>query len=254
MNSFESFEGKESADNLEEIAERVQDLYITLAESYLPKEDSLRERIINYYADTEKLKSELATVFEDLKEKEIKRRIKNLEDTYANKTFFIEHHQEIFERTDAFKRRERRREEKPLATEAEYQAGVYKEALERPVQEAVFTLLDKGYKTFESGFREDSDRDQYIGMYNKEVSLPDSLIHYFEEKGFEVSAVSHEDRTIISIHPLSAEAVRLLEWKEVWDDLAEKIPPAPEEDLGDVSEYAYHAEFREWQDELRSGE
>lgn len=41
----------------------------------------------------------------------------------------------------------------PEATDLEYQVGIYKEQLEPPVREAVFSLREKGYSSFESGFQ-----------------------------------------------------------------------------------------------------
>lgn len=41
----------------------------------------------------------------------------------------------------------------PEATDLERRVGIYKEQLETPVREAVFTLRERGYSSFESGFQ-----------------------------------------------------------------------------------------------------
>lgn len=88
-------------------------------------------------------------------------------------------------------------------------------------------------------------------MYNKKVEVPEKLKEDFKQKGFEVSEKHLEDRTIIQIHPLIDKPVRLHEWKQIWDEFAEKMPEAPEEDLSETKEYTFHQEFRERQDKLR---
>ncbi len=91
---------------------------------------------------------------------------------------------------------------------------------ETQVREAIFVLQGRRHKTFESGFREKSDnRDQYIGMYNKHINIPDSVIDYFKVKQFEIPVVDKDDRTVVNIHPENANAITLEEWKAVWDDL-----------------------------------
>lgn len=253
MPSFEKFDKPEEPAeiNIDQIVEKEQDLHIQLAKEYLPEGDWLREQIIDYYSDTERLKEELANVYEGMSEKEASERIEKKRYTYSNKKEFIERFQKLFEKIKRRRREQRRSEEEPLATEREYELGVYKDALERQVQDAVFKLFDKGYKTFESGFRENTKRDQYIGMYNKKAEVPEELKEGFKQKGFKISEKYHEDRTIIQIHPLTNASVRLDEWKKLWDEFAERMPEAPEEDLSDTKEYTFHREFRDRQDKLR---
>jgi hypothetical protein len=232
----------------------IQKAYIGLADKYIEEEDTLKDAIIDYYSDTKRLKEELSTVFEGQNELEITERIEQIIQRFENDpTFFIEHHQKIFERTAAFSRAKEREGSNPIATEEEYDLGTYVESLETQVRDAVLALQKKGYKTFQSGFREkEGDRRQYIDMYNKKMNLPESFIKSFEEKGFGISLISDSDRTTIYITPLNDRPITLDEWKKMWDEFAENIPEAREEDFSDISSYSLHAKFREKQDLLRS--
>lgn len=236
----------------EEVVKRVQHLYIGLAEKYLPEEDRLRKRIVDYYSGTERLRQELSFVFKDMDEKEIDNKINKVEQLFQSRTLFIEHYQKIFERSDAMKRNKIRGKENPIATDEEYEAGTYKDGLEMQVRDAVFAFMKKGYKSFESGFREkDTNRDQYIGFYNKKVNLMEDVIGYFRDKGFEITVVNDYDRTTINIHPTLEEAIMLEEWKEIWDELAEKIDRADLENFDQIEIGTLHSYFRESQDNLR---
>ncbi len=238
--------------NFDTVTEKVQNLYIGLAEKYLPEKDPLRAQIISFYSDSGRLQSELQNVFSGLTRREIDAQIESAVQKLEDRTFFIEHYQKIFERTNVRNGIQQRTQEDPIATEEEYELGIYKEGLEAQVREACFSLEKKGYKTFESGFREkDGDRDQYIGMYNKEIAIPDSVTAYFAEKGFTLSVIQQDDRTQINIHPERADAVTLAEWKQIWNELAEKLPNVTGEDFNTVKKYSLHTEFRERQDALK---
>ncbi len=239
-------------EKIKNVTERVQKLYIDLANKHLDEKSPLKAKIINYYSDFNRLQNELRIVFKDLNEDEINKKIEEVEEKLNDKTFFIEHYQKTFERTEVFNNIKYRMMENPLATQEEYDLGVYKEGLETQVRDACFLLQKKGYKTFESGFREKEDnRDQYIGMYNKNIDIPKSIVDYFEEKQFEISVIHHDDRTVINIHPENANAVTLDEWKTIWNDLAEKLPVAKEEDFSYNKKYSLHTSFRQRQDKLR---
>ena len=241
-----------SQEKIKRIAKTVQDLYFSLADKYLENYTSLKGKIIDYYSDFDRLQKELSVVFKDMSEEEINKRIEETKAKLEDKTFFIEHYQKIFERTEVINGIKKRMTENPLASKEEYELGVYAEGLETQVRKACFLLNKKGYKTFESGFREkDGDRDQYLGMYNKEVALTKEIIKYFEDKGFKISLVQHEDRTIINLHPEKTEAVSLDEWANNWNELAEKLPSAKAEDFSDKQNYLLHTSFRERQDKLR---
>lgn len=248
---FENSEIKE--DGMQNVTKKVQELYINLAEKYLDDENPLKAKIINFYSDFDRLQNELKVVFKGLREEEIYKKIEEVEERLNDRTFFIEHYQKIFERIEVFNNIKDRMQKNPLATQEEYDLGVYKEGLEAQVRDACFLLQKKGYKTFESGFREkEGDRDQYVGMYNKNINIPESVINYFKEKQFEISVIHHDDRTVVNIHPESSNAVTLEEWKNIWNDLVDKLPMAKKEDFNDRKKYLLHTSFRERQDNLRA--
>ena len=243
---------KTEEEKIKNITENVSRLYINLANKHLDDKNPLKEKIINFYSNFDRLQNELKFVFKNLNEEEINLKIKETEEKLNDKTFFIEHYQKIFERTKVFNGIKNRIIENPLATKEEYDLGVYKEGLEDQVEEACFSLQKKGYKTFESGFREkEGNRDQYLGMYNKNINIQKSVIDYFKEKQFEISVIRQEDRTIINIHPENPEAVTIEEWKTIWDELSEKLPVAEEEDFSKSKKYLLHTSFRERQDKLK---
>jgi len=231
----------------------IQQLYIDLANKYLKEENQLKKVIIDYYSNTEKLTEELSNVFKGKSESEIKEKIEEVKKRFENPAFFIEHNQKIHERTATFNRTREREINNPIATEDEYDIGAYKEALETQVRDAVFILQKKGYKTFQSGFREkEGDRRQYVDMYNKKVNLSESFLKSFKEKGFEISPVNDSDRTTIYINPINEKPVNLDEWKKIWDEFAQEIPKAEEEDFGDIKRYSLYTEFRKKQDLLKT--
>ncbi|MCF7865800.1 MAG: hypothetical protein K9M11_04865 [Candidatus Pacebacteria bacterium] len=177
--------------------------------------------------------------------------ISTYEERAANKTLFIETFQRIDERTSLFRRAKERKEQRPLATEEEYQMGIYSEQLESQVREAVLNLFLKGYKTFESGFVESDLRSQYVGMYNLTVEIPYSVSEALGELGFTVESKKMEDRTKIFIRPTKDEPVRLEEWKNVWNTFADLMPVPNNEDLSGSKIYNQHSEFRQRQDKLK---
>jgi len=241
-------------EKMKNVTENVQKLYIDLANKHLDEKSPLKAKIIDFYSDFDRLQNELEVAFKGLDEEEISKKIEEVKEKLDDQTFFVEHYQKIFERTEVFNGIKHRMKEDPLSTQEEYDLGVYKEGLESQVRNACFSLQKKGYKTFESGFREkEGNRDQYIGMYNKNINIPKSVIDYFKEKQFEISVIRHDDRTVINIHPENADAITVDKWKIIWDDLAEKLPVTEKEDFSKNKEYLLHTSFRERQDKLRTG-
>ncbi|MFA6397358.1 MAG: hypothetical protein WDK96_00740 [Candidatus Paceibacterota bacterium] len=241
----------ESENNIANTVKKIQDLYFGFAKKYLDEKSLLKKYILAYYSDLEVLNKELSVVFSGLNENEINKKIEKRSKLFENKTYFIEHNQKIFERMETSRREERREINNPLATNEEYELGVYKDGLEIQVRDAVFLLAQKGYKTFQSGFREKSDRDQFIDVYNKNINLPYQLLEYFKEKGFKISVFNQDDRTSVDIHPSTSNPVTLEKWKIIWDDFARKLPVAQPENFDNISIYSAHSDFRRKQDSLR---
>ena len=262
MKRGESFyrEEKEKVEkvNIEEVTRRIQDIYITSAEKYLSDNEELRNAVIDYYSDTERLQKELTNVFTRSTKDEVEEKIDAIAQMFKDKDTFvnevskhIESFQSTTERKNSFIRRNRRMEENPIATDEEYDAGTYRDSLESQVADAVFTLRDKGYLTFESGMSEsNTNREQFIGMYNKNVFIPEKLTLSLKEKGFLIFLKHFDDRTQIRIKPLD-ENVPLSRWKKIWDEVAEQLPKAEKENLKNIRIWQYHKEFREFQNRMR---
>jgi hypothetical protein len=141
----------------------------------------------------------------------------------------------------------------PYASEEELRAGVYKEALEPQVREAVFTLRNKGYDTFESGFHDLAVGDQYIG-FKKDSNEPlkidaEALNEKLREKGINVKFYEEDDRYTLSLN--SAVNLSLEEWGRIWAEVADGVPAREGEPLPP----SMGAEtFVEQQRKLRAGE
>jgi len=243
--------------NIADIVSRVQNLYLDSAIKYLPQGE-LQNVIIDFYSDTERLSRELTNIFKNDSKSEVNEKLDAISEMFNDKEFFIkkvsskiEVFQSTTERANGFVRRDKRMKENPLASQEEYEAGTYKDSLEYQVADAVFALRKKGYITFESGMDEKiTSRDQFIGVYNKKIFLPTTLVEDLRKKGFHLSLNTLDDRTQIRIRPL-IENVPLSKWKEIWDEVSENLPEAPDEDLSNLPVWKYHKQFRDFQDELR---
>ncbi len=249
MEKFEQKQQKEGVTNND--VEKIKNMMLDASNRYLPEKSPIKDYIYSHYSDFNKLKEEMSFLYKDLNSAEIKKNIEEWDSAIKNKTLFIEKFQRLSEREDSFKRREQRLVENPLADEEELNAGAYKDELESQVSNAVFMLRKKGYNTFQSGFKESSIRDQFVDVYNKEVKIPESIIEYFKNKKIEISIKESNDRTTITLHPLKEEAVILEEWKNIWDDFADKIPGI--ENTKPEKEPTAHTNFREKQKNIRDG-
>jgi hypothetical protein len=237
---------------------KISRLYVEHAEKYLVDDTELKNAVIDFYNDSSRLSDELRNVFAGKNGSEINEYVDSVENVCADKDSFtnfaeryIESFQNTTERANSFRRRDKRIVDDPVATMEEYELGAFKDSLENQVADAVFELHDKGYSPFESGMTEDpASRDQFIGFYDKEISLPAALIDELDQQGIEVSIRKLNDRTQIFLHPKKDEKIRLSEWKAVWDFLAENMPPKEREASGDREVYEYHRDFRKFQDNL----
>jgi hypothetical protein len=90
-----------------------------------------------------------------------------------------------------------------------------------------------------------------MGMYNKNIVIPESVIEYFKEKSFEISLIEKKDRTTINLLPLKDEPVLLEEWKVIWNDFANKMPDI--EKIESATELPIHSNFRKKQEAIRDG-
>jgi hypothetical protein len=233
--------------------EQVSSTLTKLAETHLMSDNALRAHIVEFYADTERLMRELAVVYKGVEVSDMHTQFEEMVLVFEDRNYFIDYFQKKFERAHAMQRRHEREVEQPIATTEEYEAGTYREGLEFQVQDAVFTLMRKGYRSFESGFSgQENSRDQYIGFYTKHLTLPEDLIEEFKKRGLEITVMTNPDRTILNIHPLANEVMLLEEWKEVWDEVADRVPYAVTEQVEGAKTYTMQEDFRKKQDILRT--
>jgi hypothetical protein len=142
----------------------------------------------------------------------------------------------------------------PYASEEELRAGVYKEALEPQVREAVFVFRNKGYNTFESGFRELAVGGQYVG-FRKDQNDPlkvdtEALNEKFKGKGIDVKFYEEDDRYTLSLS--SSANLSLEEWRQIWAEVADAVPTR---EVGKSISLQNEAEtFAEQQRKLKAGE
>ena len=143
-------------------------------------------------------------------------------------------YQNDFAETDL--REEKRKKTSPLASDEEYNAGVYKDSLEFQVSDAVFILRKKGYNTFESGFGDLVTGEQMVGFWQEDFDtepfVPETLRRALIEKGVNIELEKEGDvepppekkRYQILLIPMGDKLPSLEEWKEIWDLVAKEMP------------------------------
>ncbi|HEY4505864.1 MAG TPA: hypothetical protein VJJ24_00165 [Candidatus Paceibacterota bacterium] len=119
--------------------------------------------------------------------------------------------------------------EDPVATDEEFSAGVYKEALEQQVRSAVFEFRRKGYNTIESGFKPGKISQSISFEEVPGFALPPAIEAYLSPLGITVelkhysNPAFHADRDIILL-TLVDRVPTLEEWKSIWDEVARLMP------------------------------
>jgi len=154
----------------------------------------------------------------------------------------------------------------PLATDKEYRLGVYAEALESQVRDAVFVLLDKGYTPLESGYMNLDDGSQYLGI-NGGAFDPQTLLESItggapsEAK----SLLENQLKYTYIQHFKDSEQIQLIlvpndpemsksEWKTIWDLIARCAPETDDKtEDSNIDNGLQGVAFRKMQDELRKG-
>lgn len=246
-----NIEKSEREIELKELAGRISDLYIQAAETHLPEGDPLRDRILDYYLNRSETENELLVFLENRSEEVISNYIENLEHLNRDGDRFIEQMEKIYELQDVHTRRRESQNSSRLASDEEYELGAYVDVLETQVKDAVLVLQKKGYKTFQSGFREKNPRDQFMDFYNKKIDFPKDLALYLKHKGIDLEIDHYHDRTTLYLHPKRHQAIRLSKWKEIWDHIADSLPQADGEMLEGLRVSGEHQDFRRKQDALR---
>ena len=222
--------------------EQIKSLYLGAIGKHFSNDDPLKSYLLKYYSNDEILKDQYLISTEGLNNEEIKAKLGKLASLLENKTLFIEDMYRLKEKNDILERLENREKNNPNPDKEELEAGVYREELESQVRDAVFTLTQKGYKTFESGFYE--GRSQYMGMHNKNIKISKDFLDFLKEQSFDVSINNMEDRTMIVLSPTKETVVTLDEWKSVWDGFASKMPEVEKITIYEKEEVEAHKEFR----------
>jgi hypothetical protein len=164
---------------------------------------------------------------------------------------FIERTEKLYELQDVHRRRKDLAPQDRPATDEEYGLGAYVDVLESHVRGAVLAARAKGYRTFQSGFREKTERDQFMDFHNRNVVVPESAVKYLQGKRIEVRVESFDDRTTLTLHPTGTDSIRLAEWREIWDTVIEALPVADPEVVPNAKLSGEHADFRTKQDLLK---
>ena len=252
-----SFE-KGMGSGFKKLEQEARGVFIEKAQEYLQDDDELRDAVVGFYSTTKEEAKNLDYFYKPDKHLSIdavhlkdflSKEPEIFRDYFSNK---IEKLQQLTERVRVWGEKEKSESINQIATELEYKLGVYRDALESQVADAVFTLGAKGYLSFESGFYRQGgrERDQYMGFHNREIELPNQIVVDLGDRGFEIVLEEQEDRVLLIISPTQAEPVRLSAWKQIWDEVAEAMPENTE-NLEDIEEVNYNSRFRREQDELR---
>jgi len=129
---------------------------------------------------------------------------------------------------DAPARMKDRLAREPLADSDESNAGIYREALEPQVAEAVFALRKKGYGTFQSGYRDLITGSQFIDFNLEDASVLKNALNATElelltNDGLKVVIKEKSDRATLTLIPNNSRQSPDF-WKTTWNRLADKLP------------------------------
>lgn len=80
-------------DSIKNAVEKIQEIFIKSAEQYLDKDDDkyLKEQIVKFYSDDNRLKTELSNVFNGIKEEDIDKKIDEMSKSIDNKEDFVKY-------------------------------------------------------------------------------------------------------------------------------------------------------------------
>lgn len=246
-------ETKESLTSIEKSINRIKNSCVQAAERYFEDGDPLKDKIIEYYAHRPETDDELKTILGKLNDEDRDSYVKLYEDYINNQTRFTEQMERFFDHVSMFKRKKELIANPEVATDQEYELGTYFDFLEPQVRDAVREMQKKGYMTFRSGFEEDRNkRGQFFDFYDKNIDIPEAFIERLKEKSIEVKVDQFYDRTTVTFHPATADAIRLSEWKDILTDFAESLPSADKEMAPKMTRSESYRDFRDMQDKLKS--
>ena len=120
---------------------------------------------------------------------------------------------------------EARRQNNPIATEAELNMGAYQESIEPQVRSTVFDLRKKGYATYGSGFSGfDSQEIYFEKKYLENFQLPAQTVDEYKNRGVMIEIKADRIKLIFK-KEFDQEEIKAL-----WQELEIYFP-----DLGELS-------------------
>lgn len=246
-----------SKEEIQQIIGEIKNTYREAFDEMFKDEDPLKQRVLDYFVNRADVDDEYTHILSNLSDLEKRQYVNTLQDSLKDSGAFMNKMERYFT-TQAIYKSEKGLKAKPkIATQEEYQMGVYSDFLEPQVREAVFTLNKKGYKTFQSGYSEKNPKNQYIDVYNSKVEIPETLKDTLHSYGIEIKVESFDDRTTITLQPIDTnKIIRQDEWQKIWADFSEQIPEADTELVKNMEEPTLQRDFRKVQDlmkELKQG-
>lgn len=241
-----------SPEEISKIIERTKDAYRQAVEEMFEDGDPLKEKILDYFVHREEVDNEYQFILAKLSDTEKEAYPDTIRESLKNAPLFINKMERYFAVHDVYANEKEMRIHPRPATEQEYELGAYAEFLEPQVRDAVFTMSEKGYKTFQSGFKENNPTEQFMDVYNKNVEIPTRLQEQMSAMGVEVVVENFDDRTTITLAPGNPnQVIRQEDWKEIWDQFTTSLPDADPELVENMSIPNLHNDFRKTQDLLK---
>jgi len=249
--NIEQKEELEKKENFSDQVEQIKTLYKTAAETFLSEYPELKSQVLNFFVERPGLNTELTYLLEHKTEDERNEYMGWLESVTSDSREFQSRIEMIFERMNTQEKYRELNLSNKIATQEEYEMGVFSELLEEQVRDAMLEANKKGYKTFQSGFSEKNPKDQFMDVYNKNIEIPEELITELEKKGIQISVENFKDRTTVTLHP-EDKTFTISEWKDIWNYFVANLPQANEVLVDDFEEPRLHKDFRRKQDILKT--
>ena len=241
-----------SPEEIAQIIEQTKDAYRQAVDAMFEDDDPLKQKILDYFVNREDVNNEYEFILAKLSDTEKEAYPDTIRESLKNAPLFINKMERYFTTQDVYANEKEMKIHPRPATEQEYELGAYAEFLEPQVRDAVFTMSEKGYKTFQSGFKENNPTEQFMDVYNKHIKIPDSLEDQMSAAGVRVVVENFDDRTTVTLTPENPDQViRQEKWKEIWDQFTASLPDADPELVENMSVPNLHDDFRKTQDILK---
>lgn len=241
-----------SPEDIAKIIEQTKDAYRQAVDAMFEDDDPLKQKILDYFVNRKNVNNEYEFILAKLSDTEKEAYPDTIRESLKNTPVFINKMERYFTTQDVYANEKEMKIHPRPATEQEYELGAYTEFLEPQVRDAVFTMSEKGYKTFQSGFKENNPTEQFMDVYNKHIEISDSLQEQMSAMGVEVVVENFDDRTTVTLAPKNPDQViRQERWKEVWGQFTESLPDADPELVENMSVPSSHNDFRKTQDILK---